>query len=237
MNSDALAFLAAKGLSIEEIVEFARISERKVDRTNAERQARYREKGKAKKDAKVTRYSNGVTPPIEEDHTPQTNLSSDEEGQSLSAGDDCAAVVSTWNETAKPLGLSVCQKLSPQRRKACQARLRDDGLAAIQQAIQRVPGSSFLRGETGDWSGANIDFLLRPDTVTKILEGKYDDRIRSNAGSGNVRPFSRPKDGAIAALDRRLGLDGSPGANPSYDPGPGEGDCLRPATGARRLFS
>lgn len=64
MNADALAFLAGKGLSIEEIVEFARISERKVDRTNAERQARYREKGKAKKDAKATRYSNGVTPPM-----------------------------------------------------------------------------------------------------------------------------------------------------------------------------
>lgn len=69
MNSDALQFLADKGLSIAEIIEFARISERKKDATNAERQARYREN---KRNA-VT-----VTPVTEEEKTdevsPQTPL-------------------------------------------------------------------------------------------------------------------------------------------------------------------
>lgn len=70
MNSAALAFLADKGLSLEEIIEFARISERKADPSNADRQARYRARRKEQKDAVVddgddcvTRYCNGVTPP------------------------------------------------------------------------------------------------------------------------------------------------------------------------------
>ena len=44
MNADALAYLAEKGLSIQEIIEFARLSERKRDNTAAERQARYRQR-------------------------------------------------------------------------------------------------------------------------------------------------------------------------------------------------
>jgi hypothetical protein len=214
MNADALAFLAGKGLSLEEIVEFARISERKADRTNADRQARYREKRKGKKEGDVTRYSNGVTPPIDNTHTPH-DISPDGESQTARP-DDCTAVVSTWNEMATANSLPACQKLSPSRRKACQARLRDDGLAAIQQAIQRVPASAFLRGETGSWSGATIDFLLRPDTVTKILEGKYDDRPVQPASSapeawrGAARPVDN-RDGFTRALDDlAFGAGGSP---------------------------
>lgn len=60
MNSDALAFLAAKGLSLDEVVQLARIMEKKADPTNAERQARYREKRAAAKDNAL---HNGVTPP------------------------------------------------------------------------------------------------------------------------------------------------------------------------------
>jgi hypothetical protein len=68
VNSDALAYLASKGLSLDEIIEFSRLSERKKDPTNAERQARHRER---KKSGSVTRYSNGVIPPIDNIHTPQ----------------------------------------------------------------------------------------------------------------------------------------------------------------------
>jgi len=223
MNSDALAFLAAKGLSLDEIVEFARLSERKVDRTNADRQARYRDKRKAKKDGAVTRYSNGVTPPIEEDHTPQTNISSDEESQSVTR-DDVSTVIESWNATAAPLGLPTCRKLTGERLKSCRARLKDDGLQAIQAAIQHIPKSSFLRGETGSWSGANITFLLRPDTVTKILEGQYDDRNnRNNSGPtalhrNNVEQFT-PAQRRLAEL-RAAEARGRAGCSDGPDVGP-----------------
>lgn len=67
MNSDALAFLAAKGLSLDEVVQLARIMEKKADPTNAERQARYREKRAA---AKGNALHNGVTPPNDKGSNP-----------------------------------------------------------------------------------------------------------------------------------------------------------------------
>lgn len=77
MNSDALAFLADKGLSLDEIIQFARLSERKADPTNAERQARHRAKRRAAKDDGVTRYSNGVTPPNDKGSNPPDDLPSE----------------------------------------------------------------------------------------------------------------------------------------------------------------
>ena len=181
VNAAAIRLLIAKGLDASDIAEVAEALERKKDPSNADRQARYRERRKA---ARVTRYSNGVTPPIEDNHTPSPDISSDEESQSKER-DDCEAVVESWNAMAKATGLSTCAKLNPARRKACRARLRDDGLQAIQMAIQHIPKSAFLRGETGNWSGANINFLLRPDTVTRILEGQYDDRPDKNLRQGS----------------------------------------------------
>lgn len=78
VNSDALAFLADKGLSLDEIIQFARIAERKADPTNAERQARYRAKRKAAKDGgDVTRDSNGVTPPNDNISNPPSDYPSE----------------------------------------------------------------------------------------------------------------------------------------------------------------
>lgn len=158
---------------------------------NAERQQRFRERRNERKEAGSTRrvtrnathnVTRNVTPPIENNHTPSPDISPDGESQERECDratpDDCDEVVSAWNAMAKATGLPTCVKFSPQRRKACRARLREDGLQAIRSAIDRVPHSAFLRGEAGGWSGASLDFLLRPDSVTKILEGKYDDRTR-----------------------------------------------------------
>lgn len=129
----------------------------------------------------------------------ETDVSSDARGDP--AQQECGEVVDHWNTVAVSAGRPAIRKLSEKRRKACKARLRDEGLDAIKRAIDRIPKSAFLRGDVGDWNGADIDFLLRPDSVTKILEGKYDDRNRS-------QPTSDTRDGYIRALDRELGIDG-----------------------------
>lgn len=202
LNSEALAYLASKGLGLDEIIEFARLSERKKDPTNAERQARYRA---SRKDGKVTRYSNGVSPPIEEYHTPQPDISPDGESQSQPARVECAAVSEAWNGMAKAAGLPICSKMTGKRLRSCQARLRNDGFEAIQQAIEHVPKSAFLRGDAGNWAGATIDFILKPDSVTAILEGKYDDRpsnkIRGGSEQGARSNLARAIDEGIGFLD------------------------------------
>lgn len=117
--------------------------------------------------------------------------------------DDCDAVAVIWNAMAKANGLPSCSKMQGKRRKACQARLRSDGLQAIQQAIERVPKSAFLRGEAGSWAGANIDFLLKPDSVTSILEGKYDDRNRSKPNGADRDQIQNPYVRAAIARQNR----------------------------------
>lgn len=122
------------------------------------------------------------------------------DGSSLGERDECEQVVGAFNAVAAPLKLSTCQKLSPKRLQACKARIRDHGLEAILTAIQRIPDSSFLCGRSGNWGGANIDFLLRPDSVTKILEGRYDDRTANRTGQS----ADDHRDGFTRALHRDL---------------------------------
>lgn len=148
-------------------------------------------------------------------------------GSSLSARAEVDQVFDAWDRLAALTGNPRCDKRSVKRRTACRARLRDDGLEAILRAIDRIPGSSFLLGQTGSWAGANIDFLLRPDSVTNILEGKYDDRPKQPGPSGS-RPFDG-RDGVAKALDGRLGINNAAGPTGRCDVGEGGGNLALPA--------
>lgn len=194
MNAATLRILIEKGLSPEDILAVAEAMESKKDNTNAERQARFRER---RKQAKQTRYSNGVTPPIDITHTPKT-ISPDGENET---DRDVLAVRDCWNEVAKAHGLATCSKISGKRLTACRARLKDDGLGAIQQAIKHIPRSSFLLGKTGNWSGATINFLLKPESVTKILEGQYDDRTNRSQAAGFSAQVSDKRSSLARAID------------------------------------
>lgn len=94
MNAATLRILIEKGLSAEDILAVAEAMERKADSTNAERQARYRENRKAKKE-NVTRYSNGVTPPIDNNHTPSVSPNGETQKASAFPKPDWADV-SVW---------------------------------------------------------------------------------------------------------------------------------------------
>ena len=90
--------------------------------------------------------------------------------------DEVQQVADHWNAVAVPAGCRSIRKISSKRRTACRARLKDEGLDALKEAIDRISRSKFLTGKSGDWTGADIDFLLRPDKLNRILEGAYDDR-------------------------------------------------------------
>lgn len=83
---------------------------------------------------------------------------------------------SLWNETAAPV-LPRWRDLTPKRRAAAQARLRErpiDGEDGWRAVIARISASPFCRGENDRGWKASPDWLLQPDTATKVLEGKYD---------------------------------------------------------------
>lgn len=45
-------------------------------------------------------------------------------------------------------------------------------------ALALMAGRAFCRGENDRGWVADLDFFLRPDTVTRLLEGKYESKAR-----------------------------------------------------------
>jgi hypothetical protein len=89
LNAAMIQAMVDKGLTAQDIADIARASEAKVDRTAAERQARYRDRKRSKRNAVTSRRD----PPIEELHTPGSEVSSSDETQN-----DCAIRDADWIE-------------------------------------------------------------------------------------------------------------------------------------------
>ena len=58
--------------------------------------------------------------------------------------------------------------------------------ASFEELFARAEASDFLTGRVKDWR-ANFDWILKPENLTKILEGCYDNRtVQANKGKGSV---------------------------------------------------
>jgi hypothetical protein len=93
-----------------------------------------------------------------------------------------------WNTTANA-ELPRWQEMPEPRRRAAKARLRErplDGVGGWREVIARMSASAFCRGANDRGWRADPEFLLRPGTAAKVLEGKYDDRQ-------NTGPPTRPR--------------------------------------------
>lgn len=93
-----------------------------------------------------------------------------------------------WNAEAAP-ELPRCRELTEKRRGAARRALSEHPeLGFWSGVIQRINASAFCRGETERGWTATFDWMLRPDTPTRVLEGTY--------GSG--RGPSPPRPAALA---------------------------------------
>lgn len=91
-------------------------------------------------------------------------------------------VVQFWNSHPE---LPKVKSMSPGRKTALRARMRDEFWQAnFRAAVGKVLLSSFCMGESERGWRADFDWMLRPDSVAKLMEGKYDNR----AGGGAPRP-------------------------------------------------
>lgn len=137
-------------------------------------------------------------------------------------------LVSVWNSTTLP----KVQNLSPDRLTAAKARLRDPFFVAnFEPAIKRIGASAFCLGSGPNSWLATFDWLLRPGTVAKVMEGKYDNRNANsqahkpnprNVGIGGdadarraarLAAISRNQAGAVAGEMDRNESHASPGSN------------------------
>lgn len=93
--------------------------------------------------------------------------------------------------------LPVPLRWTDRRRKAWAARCRQPGwLDALPQALDAIEASAFCRGDNSRGWTADVDWLLRPDTATRLLEGKYAHSGPAEAPRGSSR-------GDRASADRR----------------------------------
>lgn len=54
--------------------------------------------------------------------------------------------------------------------------IRQYGLERLGEVFKQVEQSDFLTGRNGRWGKCGIDWILKPENFSKIIEGNYDNR-------------------------------------------------------------
>lgn len=100
--------------------------------------------------------------------------------------------VEFWNANCGTLPKVL--KVSEKRKRAIESRRGDDfWVDNFERAVLKIAASAFCNGATerGGWR-ASFDWLVeQPDTVLKVMEGKYDNRENTPNGNGRS-PWKRP---------------------------------------------
>lgn len=125
----------------------------------------------AKKRASV----NNVNNPVNSVNIPLAQLThAEEEAEDTEEGTIINEMVTIWNSIS---GLPRVLNVTEKRKKAIRARMKDPLFASSWKiALEKIKISSFCMGKNDRNWIANLDFFLRPDTITKIMEGQYDDK-------------------------------------------------------------
>jgi len=88
---------------------------------------------------------------------------------------DSDSLVQLWNRHRGVL--LECKRLSAKRRRAVISRLSETpDLSRWEAGIKRAASSKFCSGGGDRKWVADFDWLIRPDTLTHIEEGRYDDK-------------------------------------------------------------
>ena len=99
-----------------------------------------------------------------------------------------------WNEITQP-PISRCNGLNEKRKVSCRRVLQESDEAHIKEAFQMVNASKFCRGENDRGWKASFDWVIQPDSILRILEGKYKDRAKAGT--------TRSESGKYDKVERR----------------------------------
>jgi hypothetical protein len=101
-------------------------------------------------------------------------------------------VIDAWNELPK---VHKARVLDNSRKQQLRLRIKAHGMETMLEAVKLVGRSPFLRGEVGDGRRADINIILQPKTLARVLEGFY--------GTDEVKPELGPAE-RIVQLRRVL---------------------------------
>lgn len=94
---------------------------------------------------------------------------------------DFAPILEAWRTKAVPRGFPDYTRITDRRRRALQARAADpEWLALLPEALDAMIATPFYSGENDRNWKADLDYLLKPDSVHRLVE-------HARAGTGKPR--------------------------------------------------
>lgn len=101
-------------------------------------------------------------------------------------------VIDLYHEICTSLPKVV--KLTDSRKKSINARFKEGiTLEMFREVFTKAQNSSFLTGNNDRGFKADIDFLINANSLTKTLEGKYDNRVNANIKHRDIKNDSKYK--------------------------------------------
>ena len=93
------------------------------------------------------------------------------------------AFMDAWQQTDFP----QVRKLTDKRRKALLQRIADYGIDDCIKAVKIASKTPFCLGQNDRGWRADFDFFMKPDSITKILEGKYGKAKAQGTGTAQAQ--------------------------------------------------
>lgn len=88
---------------------------------------------------------------------------------------DVQRIIDEWN-TLEEFGINPVKRMTPKREQAVKARIRQNHMDDILEAIENIRHSSFLQGQNKEGWMITFDWFLKPGNFAKVFEGNYLDK-------------------------------------------------------------
>ena len=97
--------------------------------------------------------------------------------------DNLTSIIHRWNS----LNLSQIKAIKPNtlRYKMLKSRINEYGLEEVLRAIDNIKESSFLRGQSKTSFIITLDWLVKPNNFSKVLDGNYKDNVKKSDSKKN----------------------------------------------------
>lgn len=87
---------------------------------------------------------------------------------------DVQRIIDEWN-TLEEFGINPVKRMTSKREQAVKARIRQNHMDDILEAIENIRHSSFLQGQNKEGWMITFDWFLKPGNFAKVFEGNYLD--------------------------------------------------------------
>ena len=88
---------------------------------------------------------------------------------------DVQRIITEWNNLEE-FGITPVKRMTPKREQAVKARIRQNCVEDILEAIENIRHSSFLQGQNKNGWMVTFDWFLKPGNFAKVFEGQYADK-------------------------------------------------------------